>query len=379
MIRLEAVGYTTLEFSHTTGTVDETVTKTLVAEIYEAKIVSVSLNKTVFAPGETITVSGTVKNTGNMVTNVLVKTYIGGALKYTKTVTSLVVGASVSFSGSYPVPSVVGSHVLKVTVEPEGKPVTDTKVLPFTVVIPTGTLTVTTTPTGARVGVNPVAGGIGESCLSTPCTFTLSPGDYNVKVEKPWYETITGVVTIVSGQTVTKSYTLVLAQGTLSVTTTPTSAGATVAISGITGTFTIPFTKDLAPGTYTLTITKTGYVTQTPSVTITAGTTTTRSYTLVLAQGTLSVTTTPTGASVDINVSGGITRTTPFTETLNVGTYNLLISKPTYDDISDTVTIVAGTTSAKMYTLVKAAVTVTISANVPASVYINGELVGTLS
>ena len=282
-VKLLKAGYLTETFQYTVPSAAATVTKTMLVELYEAKIISATLNKASYAPGETITLTGSVKNTGNVLTDIIGKIYLDGVLGLTKNLTNVAVGATTTVSGTAPAP-LPGSHVIKITVEPKGKTITDTRELPFTVVAPTGTLSVTTTPTGAKAGVVPLGGGPGISCIATPCTFPpLAPGDYTLTVEKAGYETITDTVTIIAGVTTTKSYTLTPSKGTLSITTSPT--GATVKVG--TETKTSPCNFSLAPGTYIVTVSKSGYDTITDSITITAGETTTKSYTLTRSEVTI--------------------------------------------------------------------------------------------
>jgi len=139
-----------------------------------------------------------------------------------------------------------------------------------------GWLSVSTTPTAATVKVD-------DMTKTSPAKFSLPTGTYTVEISKPGYETITDSVTIETDKTVTKSYTLTLVKGTLSVSTTPT--GATVKVD--TETKKSPCSFTLAPGTYTVTVSKPGYKTITDSVTITSGETTTKSYTLVLSKVTI--------------------------------------------------------------------------------------------
>ena len=223
----------------------------------------------------------------------------------------------------------------------------------YTLTAATGTLSVTTSPTGASVKV-------GVDVKTSPCNFTLAPGTYTVTISKTGYDTITDSVTITSGVTTSKSYTLTPSKGTLSVTTSPT--GASVKVVSETSptaageTKTSPCTFSLAPGTYAVTITKTHYDTITDIVTITSGVTTTRSYKLTPTPGTLAITTMPTGATVKL---GAETKTSPCNFTLASGAYTVTVSKSGYDTITDSITITAGETTTKSYTLARSEVTIT--------------------
>jgi cytochrome c biogenesis protein CcdA len=240
-----------------------------------------------------------------------------------------------------------------------------------------GRLSVATTPTAATVKVD------GETRTS-PAEFILLPGTYTVEISKPGYETITDSVTIVVDKAVIKSYTLTPSLGALSITTTPTGAKVTVVSpEGFVPRVSCPATPctfELLPGNYAVKVEKTGYDTITDSVTITLGVTTSKSYTLTPSKGTLSVTTTPTGASIKV---GAETKTSPCNFTLAPGTYTVTISKTGYDTITDTVTITAGLTTTKSYTLTLSGVTITFKTLkkdttelTGTSVYINDVLKG---
>lgn len=179
--------------------------------------------------------------------------------------------------------------------------------------------------------------------------YTLSStavGTHTVKVEVgPSDKSVT--------DTKTDTFTVKPTTGTLSVSTSPTSA--TVKVG--TETKTSPCNFTLAPGTHTVTISKSGYEPRTESVNIISGATTTKSYTLTPTPGTLAVTTTPTGASVKV---GTETKTSPCTFSLAPGTYTVTVSKSGYDTKTDTgVTITSGATTTKSYTLVLSEVTIT--------------------
>ena len=159
-----------------------------------------------------------------------------------------------------------------------------------------GALNVTTIPAGANVKV-------GTETKTSPCTFTLASGTHTVTITKTGYTTKTDTVVITAGVTTSKNYTLTPIHGTLSVTTIPTSATVKVGIDAKIS----PCNFTLAPGTHAVTVSKTGYETQTESVTITSGVTTTKSYTLIPSKAVITFktlkedTTELTGVSVYIN------------------------------------------------------------------------------
>lgn len=114
----------------------------------------------------------------------------------------------------------------------------------------------------------------------------------------------------------------------------------------------------LEPGkTVTVRLEKAGYVTQEFSYTVPAIPATVTKK-MVAQTGSLSVSSTPSGATVTISGVFG-TFTTPFTKALDADTYSLTITKLGYKDKTDTVTIVAEEITMKHYTLELAAVTIT--------------------
>lgn len=189
-----------------------------------------------------------------------------------------------------------------------------------TMVIKTGTLSLTTSPTGATVDIYEVGPhpegpsdtnkGAHIGIHTTPFTVDLEPRDYVYKVTKIGYAFIWVQVSVTAGLTTTKSHTLIPLAGTLSVATTPT--GATVKVG--TETKTSPCNFTLAPGTHTVTVSKPGYNTKTDMVAITSGATTTKSYTLVLSEVTITFDTKKEDGStltgVDVFVDGARRGTT---------------------------------------------------------------------
>jgi len=377
--KLEAPNYLPLEFSHTTGTADETITKTLIPEKATFKITAASIvypPSAIYYPGDIIGLSVTIKNEGN-------KADTGKLTMRWDTVTAptqvrsftepIAAGSSKTFTDvAFGVPddATPGAHTIKMEIKPDSEPAaTGTYDVPITITKEKGTLSVSSSPTGASVAISGITG-----TFTTPFTKDLDPGTYTLTITKSGYVDVTDTITITTGVTTTKSYTLVLEKGTLSVSTSPTGASVKVGPE----TKTAPCTFSLTPGTHTVTITRTGYVTRTDSVTISAGVTTTKSYTLVLEKGTLSVSTSPTGAGVSISGVTG-TFTTPFSTNLLPGTYTLTITKSGYVTQTPSVTITADVTTTKSYTLVAAKVKVTITVNAPnTKLYVDGALIGTL-
>lgn len=128
---------------------------------------------------------------------------------------------------------------------------------------------------------------------------------------------------------------------------TSESAGPGAVGSMIADTYTL--TAPSTPGTYTIkleTYPVGKAVTGTREITLT----------VVSPKGTLSVTTSPSSATVKV---GTETKTSPCNFTLAPGSHTVTISKPGYDPITDTITITAGATTTKSYTLTRSKITIT--------------------
>lgn len=163
-----------------------------------------------------------------------------------------------------------------------------TTVNPVLVPVPqTGTLSVASTPSQARVLVDDVMVGM------TPYTGAVNAGSHNVKVTKINFNDYSTTVVIAADQTTTLTVNLVLVPqtGTVSVFSTP--AGATVYIDGVYY-GSAPVTADLAPASHAIKVSLAGYNDYIASVSVAAGQSLPLYVTLVQASGTFTATTAPT-------------------------------------------------------------------------------------
>ncbi len=202
----------------------------------------------------------------------------------------------------------VGNHDISVTkdgyVTPSSKSVavTDgqTVTADFTLVQQVGNISVTSTPTGAKILLDNV-----DTTQVTPFTLNNVPvGNHDISVTKDGYVTPSGKsVTVADGQTATADFTLVQQVGNISVTSTPT--GAKIFLDNVDTTQVTPFTLNNVPvGNHDISVTKDGYVTpSSKSVAVTDGQTATADFTLVQQVGNISVTSTPTGARSPLTMS----------------------------------------------------------------------------
>ncbi|WP_319377837.1 PEGA domain-containing protein [uncultured Methanocorpusculum sp.] len=164
--------------------------------------------------------------------------------------------------------------------------------------IPTnGYLYISSNPSGAIVYVDGVYKGV------SPTTVTLSPGSHSVQMSMSGYNTWSGSTTVNAGQTTQVSATLdpSVTYGYLSVSSSPSNAD--VYINGVYKGDT-SFTIGLNPGTYQVTVKKSGYTSYTTTATVNTGMTTSVSASLQPnANAYVQIASYPSGAAVYIDGS----------------------------------------------------------------------------
>jgi hypothetical protein len=214
-------------------------------------------------------------------------------------------------------------------------------------VIMAGGISVSSTPRGSGLYVDDIYQGATDLIVGN-----LQAGPHKVTVVEPGYQTSTQMVTVVSGQVIPVSVTLVPESnpptGDLQISSTP--SGAVVYLDGNYKGFTPPNDKldinDLAPGTYTITMTKLGYLEYSTSVTLPAGKIIQVSATLVPNPtppdaASADVVSTPSGAEVYINnVYVGLT---PISfQNVTPGSYTIELRLQGYNSFTTTGTVQAG-------------------------------------
>jgi len=245
-----------------------------------------------------------------------------------------------------------------------------------------GSIDVATDPSNAKVILDNVERGYSPLLL-----INVPIGSHTVRVEKTGYTSNSETVNVVAGQITLVGISLapLSTTGTISVTTNP-SASYIYYDNVYMGTSPITITT-VPVGSHTIKATKAGYSDAITTVTVTAGTTVSASLTLspistptpTPTTGTLSVDSTPIGASIFIdNVIKGTTNTVI---TLPTGSYDIKLIKVGYSDNVGTVTILSGiqnTYSAILQSTTSNAGSIQIT-SVPsgASVYINSNYMGT--
>lgn len=209
----------------------------------------------------------------------------------------------------------------------------------------TGSIYVATTPSGATALLDG-----GAAYLYTPGTFsTLQPGQHQVVIARPGYQTMVRDLTVAIGETTNLIVTLdqAVSPGGLSISSTP--KGALIYIDGISQGKTDQIVGNLAPSPHLIVIEMAGFDTWSQTVTVKSGQVIPVTATLVAevnpTTGDLRVTSTPTGSAVYVN--GKYEGTTPVDSQLDVvdlppGATNVVLTKPGFQDYKTKVTIEAG-------------------------------------
>jgi hypothetical protein len=215
-------------------------------------------------------------------------------------------------------------------------------------VVQTGNIYVNSNPSGASAILDN-----GYDQLTTPGTFNaVSTGWHNVQVSKSGYQLYSTSIEVKPGGTSNVMATLVpnAQYGSISVTSLP--VGASLYVDTIYEGYTNQIVGNLAVGTHTVTLKKSGYKDFTQTATVYNAQTTSVSVTLSPISspttGDLDVSSTPSGASVYLNGNyQGETRSSGplYITSLVPGTYTTVLKKSGYQDYTTTTNIVAGTTA----------------------------------
>ena len=177
-----------------------------------------------------------------------------------------------------------------------GTPLQNVYVQAILIPIPTtGSLSVSSSPSGAIVYIDGVYKGV------SPLTVTLPAGPHSIRMVMSGYNSWSGSTTVSEGQTTQVSATLdpTVTYGYLSVSSSPSNAD--VYINGVYKGDT-SFTIGLNPGTYSVVVKKAGYTSYSTTATVNTGTTTSVSAALQAnANAYLQIASYPSGAAVYID------------------------------------------------------------------------------
>lgn len=204
-----------------------------------------------------------------------------------------------------------------------------------TYLIPTGSASFTSSPTGAAIWVDSIDKGV-----NTPGTVpNLYAGTHNYTLKLTGYQDATGTFNVSYGLTTTVPLvTLTPLPGNVYITSTP--SGARIYIDNIDQSVFTPNTiSNLNVGTHSVKLTYPNYYDYTTSINIITNQTITLDATLSPLPGSLHITSAPLGTRIYIgDIDQGISTETTITN-LSVGSHTVKLTHPNYQDFSTTVTI----------------------------------------
>jgi len=240
--------------------------------------------------------------------------------------------------------------------------------------VTTGVLQVDSKPGGAAVYVDQIYRGVTSTVIGN-----LVPGSHAIRLSKAGYQDWSGAVSIGAGVTTFLNPALVPDQqpkyATVSITSNPPGAdvyGDGVYIGQTSASHPLTFTQ-VEPGIHTILISKSGYRDYTATTTVVAG----RDYNVDVTlsavpnptTGSVSVTSSPSGAEVYLdNIFRGLTPVT--LDSLDPGSYTVLLRLPGYSDWNATAMVVAGQVNQLNATLTQAPATPTPAPLMPVTVLI---------
>ena len=245
----------------------------------------------------------------------------------------------------------------------------------------TGSVSVSSTPTGARIYLDGT-----DTGYITPRTLSgVSAGSHTVRCSMTGYTDTSQTVTVIAGRTSTVRLTLTHqapVTGSVSVSSTPT--GARIYLDGTDTGYITPRTLAGVPaGSHTVSCSMTGYTDTSQTVTVIAGRTSTVRLTLTRqapVTGSVSVSSTPTGATVSLDGKSTGSKTPVTLTGISAGSHTVSCRMTGYTDASQTVTVSAGQTTGVVLNLPALGTTTgsiyVTSTPTRALVYLDGKYLG---
>ncbi|MFH1072356.1 MAG: PEGA domain-containing protein [Nanoarchaeota archaeon] len=203
----------------------------------------------------------------------------------------------------------------------------------------TGTLSVSSTPTGTTVYIDTVSKGL------TPIVVDgLSIGTHQLRLVKSDYQEYTTTVSVSADSPTSVDVTLIpitpiVQTGNLDVSSIP--SGASVYVDGVYTGVTPQIVDGLSPGSHAVRLVLAGYQEYAANVSIVAGQTTALTVTLtpIVLTGSLSVSSIPAGAALSVDgISRGVAPTV--VDGLSPGSHAVLLTLANYQNYAATVSIV---------------------------------------
>jgi hypothetical protein len=245
----------------------------------------------------------------------------------------------------------------------------------LTPVVTTGSISFASTPSGADIYLDGTL-----QTIKTPATITgVSAGNHSYILRLTGYNDAIGTVTVTAGQTANVSVTLTPVGTTGSISFTSIPSGATIYIDNILQTSKTPATiTGVSAGSHSYILRLTGYNNATGTVTVIAGQTATVSVTLVSTTGSISFSSSPSGADIYLDNVLQSAKTPATITSVSAGSHSYLLRLTGYTDATGTVTVTSGQTATVSITLTPVVTTGSISfTSTPqdADIYLDGLLV----
>ncbi|MDD4255947.1 MAG: PEGA domain-containing protein, partial [Methanofollis sp.] len=216
----------------------------------------------------------------------------------------------------------------------------------------TGSLAVTSAPTGALILID----GADTGKITDATVDGIAVGEHTVTLTKDGYRTAEANVTIRYNETTTLTLDLVAATGNIAVASTPD--GAKVFLDGTdTGTTTNATLENVPAGEHTITVKKSGYMDASTTVTVADTETATVSLTLLEPSGSIRVTSSPDGARIILDGTDTGEMTNATLTRISPGEHTIALSLEGYLDAEETVTVAVGETAEVHVALSRAAIT----------------------
>ena len=209
------------------------------------------------------------------------------------------------------------------------------------------TININTIPTGARVYINNI-----EHKYMTEIVDSLYPGEYELKLCLDGYLDKKEKIVIEERQELSRSYRLVKNIGKLVLNISPSDADIK-----INGNSYQSGQIELIPGKYSISVSKSGYLSRDEDITLALGETLSRSYSLVKNAGKLDLSISPKDA--DIKINGNSNQSGQIE--LIPGKYSISVSKSGYLSKDEDITVQLGKTVSRSYSLIKNAGTLDLS------------------
>jgi phage replication-related protein YjqB (UPF0714/DUF867 family) len=204
----------------------------------------------------------------------------------------------------------------------------------------TGSISFNSTPTGAEISIDGI-----DTGLKTPASLSnIVPGSHEYKLTLVSYHDFINHVTVVGGDTATVIDTLIPTFGSIAFNSSP--EGTKIVLDDNDTGFVTPYTINNIPeGSHSYTLSFIGYHDITNDVTVEGGQVSTLNETLTLIVGSISFSSTPSGAEIFVDDTD-TGQKTPYTDTnLTPGNHTYKLTLTDYHDVTGIVDVIGDQTA----------------------------------